>query len=159
MLLSIAVAILIVVAMLGVGAKTTVIGAWYQTLKKSRLTPPNWVFAPAWTFILACAGASGVIASVADMTHTRFASVFALYGLNIIAHMAWSPLFFHCKRPDYALLTIVWLWLTLAGLLALLAPVSTSACLLLVPYIVWVSFALYLNVQIVRLNAPIAGQA
>jgi tryptophan-rich sensory protein len=80
--------------------------------------------------------------------------VAALFGLNIVFHMLWSPLFFNLRRPDWALIEVPFLWLSILGLIVFLAPISRLASLLLTPYILWVSFAAFLNLVIVRLNAP-----
>ncbi len=68
--------------------------------------------------------------------------------------MGWSPLFFTLRRPDWALAEIPLLWLSILALIVGLAPISTLAALLLAPYLVWVSVAAALNLEIVRLNGP-----
>jgi tryptophan-rich sensory protein len=68
--------------------------------------------------------------------------------------MLWTPLFFNLRRPDWALIEVVFLWLSVAALIIGLAPYSSQASWLLVPYLLWVSFAGYLTLKIVRLNRP-----
>jgi tryptophan-rich sensory protein len=81
----------------------------------------------------------------------------ALYGVNIAFHMAWSPLFFNLRRPDWALAEVPFLFLSILGLIVGLAPLSALAPWLLLPYLLWVAFAAFLNLIIVRLNAPFRG--
>jgi tryptophan-rich sensory protein len=68
--------------------------------------------------------------------------------------MLWSPLFFNLKRPDWALIEVLFLWLSILGLMIGLARFSTLAVWLLLPYLLWVTFAAFLNLTIVRMNRP-----
>ena len=80
--------------------------------------------------------------------------ILILFGINIVFHMLWSPLFFNLRRPDWALYEIPFLWLSILALMIGLAPLSSQASWLLLPYLLWVTFAAFLNLTIVRLNAP-----
>jgi translocator protein len=82
--------------------------------------------------------------------------VVILFGTNAVFHALWSPLFFRLRRPDWALIEVVFLWGSLVALVVGLRPISHQASNLIVPYLVWVSFAAYLNVGIVALNRPFA---
>ena len=74
-------------------------------------------------------------------------------------HLLWTPLFFNLRRPDWALIEVGFLWLSVATLMIGLAPYSSKASLLLLPYLLWVAFAAYLNLVIVRMNAPFGSRA
>jgi tryptophan-rich sensory protein len=87
-------------------------------------------------------------------TSAERVTILALYGVNIVFHMAWSPLFFNLRRPDWALIEVPFLWLSILALIVALTPLSPLCALLLAPYLLWVSFAALLNFVIVRLNAP-----
>ncbi|WP_315760721.1 TspO/MBR family protein [Sphingomonas sp. Y38-1Y] len=80
-----------------------------------------------------------------------------LFAVNALCHAAWSPLFFRMRRPDWALVEVVFLWASLVALVVGLWPISTFAALLILPYLAWVSVAAFLNRAIVRLNGPFAG--
>lgn len=151
-----AVAVLLV---LGVGGALTTIDGWYRDLAKPGWNPPDWVFGPAWTVILGLAGWAGVLAWERAGTAGGRALIIGLFAVNAALHMLWSPLFFHCRRPDWALREIPILWLSILSLIVGLAPYSKSASALLLPYLLWVSFAAYLNFTIVRMNGPFDGQA
>jgi tryptophan-rich sensory protein len=138
----------------GLGGAMTPIGPWYRDLKKPVLQPPNWVFGPAWTVILALAAWSAVTAWDAAADDAARLRVLVLFGVNALCHAAWSPLFFRARRPDWALVEVVFLWGSLVALIAGLWPISPRASLLIVPYWLWVSFASWLNWMIVRLNGP-----
>lgn len=148
------VAAITVVLVLGIGAFSTTIDQWYRDLRKPPWNPPDWVFGPAWTVILGLAGWSAVIAWEHAPDAGAGHRILALFGVNIALHMLWSPLFFNCRRPDWALLEIPFLWLSIVALIAVLWPLSPSAAWLLAPYLLWVSFAAYLNWTIVRMNRP-----
>jgi translocator protein len=66
----------------------------------------------------------------------------------------WSPLFFNLRRPDWALIEVPFLWLSIVALMFGLAPLSSASVWLLVPYLLWVTFAAFLNLTIVRMNGP-----
>lgn len=140
--------------LLGVaGGLSTWIGPWYLNLRKPGWKPPDWLFGPAWTAILALAAWSAVTAWRAAPDAGARADVLILFGVNALFFLAWSPLFFIAKRPDLALLEVMFLWASLVALVLGLWPISHLASVLILPYLAWVSFATALNRAIVRLNA------
>ena len=80
------------------------------------------------------------------------------FAINLSLNIMWSLLFFRLQRPDFALYQVPFLWLSIAVLIALMWRYSRTSSLLLVPYLLWVSFAAYLNFTIVQLNAPFPGR-
>jgi translocator protein len=149
-----------VILMLAIGGFTTTVDSWYANLRKPQWNPPNWLFGPAWTVILAGAAWSGVSAwtNAMDDDPGRML-ILALFGTNVVLHMLWSPLFFALKRPDWALIEVPFLWLSIAALMLGVGRYSTLAVWLLLPYLVWVTFAAFLNLKIVRLNRPFGERA
>ena len=154
MMLTIIVAVLITIFVLSVGGITTTVGAWYRDLRKPSWTPPNWIFAPAWTLILALAAWAGVLAWTQANNSSERWGIVLLFGLNIVLHMLWSPLFFNLRRPDWALIEVPFLWLSILALILDVSRLSALAGWLLAPYLLWVAFAAYLNLTIVRMNPP-----
>ena len=152
MALTIVIAASTVFLMLGVGGWMTTIGPWYRDLRKPTWNPPNWVFGPAWTVILALAAWSGVSAWTNASSSTQQIRILVLLAINIILHMLWSPLFFNLRRPDWALIEIPFLWLSIVALMIGFATISPASVWLLAPYLLWVTFAAYLNLTIVRMN-------
>jgi len=138
----------------GIGGLMTPIGTWYRDLRKPGLQPPNWLFGPAWTIILGLAAWSAVIAWNAAVDDAARRSVVILFATNALFHLLWSPLFFKARRPDWALVEVVFLWGSLVALVVGLWPISHQASLLIAPYLLWVSFASWLNWAIDRLNRP-----
>ena len=153
--------ILVALAAVGVvavaGARTTDIGPWYKGLKFPALQPPDWAFGPGWTTIFAFIAASGVVAWNAAGAGDR-ALMLVLFVLNGVLNVFWSPLFFKLRRPDWALYEWVAFWLSVLALVVLLFQISSLAGWLILPYLAWVSFAGWLNWQVVVLNGPFDRQ-
>lgn len=138
------------------GGVMTPIGVWYRQLRKPRWQPPDWAFGPAWTILLGLAAWAAIIAwRAADDSATRRAIVI-MFAVNALCHFLWSPLFFRLRRPDWALVEVVFLWVSLIVLVVGLWPISHAASVMIMPYLAWVSFAAILNATIVRLNGPFA---
>ncbi len=91
---------------------------------------------------------------IPESVRHRAVAIIILFGINIVFHMLWSPLFFNLKRPDWALIEVPFLWLSIVALMFGVAPYSTLAVWLLLPYLLWVAFAAFLNLTIVRMNRP-----
>ena len=136
------------------GGFATRIGPWYHGLRKPAWQPPDWLFGPAWTLIFGFIAASGVLAWWGASDWGRRALVLALFALNAVLNVLWSVLFFTWRRPDWALIEVVALWLSILALVIAFIPFALPASLLLLPYLAWVAFAAVLNRAIVRLNAP-----
>ena len=136
------------------GGLLTEVGPWYRALRKPSWQPPDWLFGPAWTVILGLAAWSASLGWEAAQSGGERAVVVGLFGANALFHLLWSPLFFKFRRPDWALAEVVFLWASLVALVAWLGPRAPLAAWLLVPYLLWVTFAAWLNLTIVRLNAP-----
>lgn len=146
----IAAAAAIVVAVLG--ASMTDLGPWYEDLQKPDWQPPDWAFGPAWTLIFALAAMSGVTAWRAAPTESSREWIIGVFAINGFLNILWSALFFRMHRPDWALIEVVFLWLSILVPIVLFARYSIAASALLVPYLAWVFFAAVLNLEIVRLN-------
>lgn len=159
MTMTIIVAAVITILVLGVGGAMTTVGPWYRELRKPTWNPPDWVFGPAWTLILGLAAWAGVLGWTEAGSSTAREVVASLFGVNIVFHLLWSPLFFNLRRPDWALIEVPFLWLSVLALIVALAPISTLASWLLAPYLLWVAFAAYLNWVIVRMNPPFGAAA
>jgi benzodiazapine receptor len=139
----------------GFGAVITDLGPWYYSLAEPSWKPPDWLFGPAWTVIFALAAMSGYLCwSNAPRYSPNTARVLALFTINGILNIAWSLLFFRVHRLDWALVEVVLLWLSIAGLMVLTARSSKTASWLLLPYLAWVSFAGALNYAVLKLNGP-----
>ncbi len=138
-----------------IGGSVTDVGPWYRRLNFPRLKPPDWLFGPGWTVIFVFIAASGVVAWDAASAEQR-PLIVALFAINAVLNLLWSPLFFKLRRPDWALYEWVPFWLSIAALVVVLFWVSTPAGWLILPYLAWVSYAGWLNWRVVALNPPFA---
>lgn len=138
------------------GGTLTDTGPWYQNLRKPSWQPPDWLFGPAWTVIFALSTVSAVCAWRSAQNRAQREWVIVLFALNGFLNVLWSTLFFALKRPDYALIEVAFLWLSILLPIAVFWRFARPASLYLLPYLVWVSFAAFLNLTVVRLNAPFA---
>lgn len=136
---------------------STEANVWYQTLAISPLQPHGVVFGIAWSVLYALiAIAAAIVWGHKHAAGRSFA--LGLFGLQLGLNLAWSPLFFrqHQILPAFILLLLIWLisvWTTFK-----FAPISRLAAWLLVPYLIWLSFASGLSFTVWQLN-PGAGQA
>lgn len=124
--------------------------AWYVGLEKSSLTPPNWVFPVAWTTLYITIGIS-LYAFVMKSPGDRRPAL-AVFAVQLVLNAMWSWLFFGLHQPGLALVDIVLMWLSIVGTIVMFARGSKLAAGLLVPYLLWVSFATYLNFAIWSAN-------
>ena len=136
------------------GAVLTEIGPWYDGLKKPSWKPQDWAFGPVWTTIFVLTVIATALAwQAAEGTAARPLIFWAL-SVNAILNIAWSGIFFKLRRPDWALREVVLLWFSILALIVVLGAVSTWAGVLLLPYLLWVSTASFLNLRIVQMNGP-----
>lgn len=135
---------------IGTIATVSNIATWYATLAKPAFSPPNWVFGPAWTVLFALMGISLYLIYRSkkkdDSAYLAFAAQFAL---NIL----WSFAFFGAYSPFYGLVVIALLWLAIAYAIFRFYQISKTAAYLLIPYLLWVSFAAVLNYSVFVLNS------
>lgn len=144
-----------VVALGGLGIVATDLSSWYYALRKPSWQPPDFLFGPVWTTIFVLAAIAFVLGwESPGASPSRRQALVAAYVANGVLNTLWSVLFFRMKRPDWALVEVVPLWLSIAAMILVLWPLSRLAALLVVPYLVWVTFATVLNRAIIRLNGP-----
>lgn len=137
----------------GLGALATYPNlAWYAGLAKPSFTPPNWVFAPTWTalYALMALAAWRVLSLSAALPLRRHALVFFL--VQLVLNAAWSWAFFGLHAPALAFFVIIGLLAGILGMLEMFWKLDRVAGLLVVPYLLWTSFAALLNYGILKLN-------
>jgi translocator protein len=137
-----------------IGATITLIGPWYHSLNQPPWAPPDMLFGPAWTLIFALCAISGATAWMAAPTRDTANMLIGLYAFNGFLNLLWSFLFFRLQRPDIAAVQVWLLWASIALLINVTRRYSPTAAWLLVPYLLWVTFAAILNASVVMRNGP-----
>jgi tryptophan-rich sensory protein len=134
------------------GATATDLGPWYQNLTKPWWQPPDWLFGPAWTLIFTLTAIAGIIAWDSARDRAEREWIVAAFALNGFLNVLWSMLFFRLKRPDWSVVEVAALWLSIALMILVVSRSNKIASWLLLPYLAWVTFAGILNLAVVRLN-------
>ncbi len=126
-------------------------GAWYAELAKPPLNPPNWVFPPVWTALYGLMAVAAWLVWRARGLRGGLPAL-ALFALQLVLNAAWSWLFFGLHLIGVALLDLGVLWVALLFTLSAFWRVAVLGGVLLLPYLLWVSFAAYLNLGLWYLN-------
>ncbi len=148
----IAVAICLFVGFLSSFATQSSISDWYVTLKKPSFNPPNWIFGPVWTVLYVLMGVAAGIVWNKGSHHKWVKTALYHFIFQLIFNAAWSIVFFGMRSPSYALLIIIILLLLIVLTIRWFRIINKTAALLLIPYLLWVSFATILNYSIWVLN-------
>ncbi len=151
------------------------IKTWYASLEKPVLNPPNWLFAPVWTILFLLMGISlylvwaknwkietpenksakkawNPISEKLWSGTWKEENAVAIFVLQLILNILWSVIFFGLKMPSIAFVEILMLWVAILYTIVNFYRISKIAAYLLIPYILWVTFAAILNFSIVTLN-------
>lgn len=128
------------------------IPSWYSTLNKPPFSPPNFVFGPVWTILYMLMGLSAFLVWQKGMKKEKVKNALKLFALQLFLNFIWSILFFGLRSPLLGLIDILILWGLILITMIKFHRVSRPAAYLLIPYILWVSFATILNFSILLLN-------
>ncbi len=124
----------------------------YADLAKPPLAPPGWVFPVVWTALYIMMGATSYLVLESGNSPRSIRTSLGIYGLQLAVNFFWPVIFFTWRMYFFAFVWLVVLWF-LAGLaLLLFAYHSKTAGLLLLPYLLWITFAGYLNLAVALLN-------
>jgi translocator protein len=133
-----------------VGSRFTDTGAWYQALQQPAWQPPDWLFGPVWTLLYAMMAVAAWL--VWRDRGFRAPAALTLFLVQLALNVAWSWLFFGEQRPDLAFGEIVLLWIAILATLLAFWRIRPLAGALLIPYLLWVTYAATLNYSIWQLN-------
>lgn len=126
--------------------------AWYNALNKSVLTPDGWVFGVAWTILYALLGISLYFVMTSNRMVTYKTRPYALFGVQMALNALWCYLFFGLHMVELAFVTLVALVAVSIWMMRSFHRISRAAAYLVVPYVLWLLFALYLNGTILFIN-------
>jgi len=139
-------------ALLGSLFTRNAVSDWYANLNKPIFTPPDWLFGPVWTALYLLMALSALLIWHKGLENSAVRIALALFLFQLILNALWMPLFFGLKMPLVAFIEILLLLAAIGLTIMSFARVSIPAALLLLPYILWTSFAAVLNFSIWLLN-------
>ncbi|MES2014685.1 MAG: TspO/MBR family protein [Patescibacteria group bacterium] len=139
-------------AFLGTYFTVGAIDSWYATLVRPTFAPPNWIFAPVWTLLYALMAIAAWRVYGKWKTNRTVGMTLAVYVVHLAINTLWSIVFFGFHSPLMAFGVIAILWALIIYLTLRFYAIDHIAGILFIPYLLWVSFAAYLNLSIVLLN-------
>lgn len=149
--LVISIAIPLLAGFIGSFFTSATVDTWYQNLIKPSFNPPGWVFGPVWTILFVLMGVALYLVWVQwPKKQTKIAIYF--FSAQMALNVLWSYFFFYLQKPLYSFIEIIILWAAILGTIITFYKVDKRTLYLLLPYILWVSFAAVLNFMIVYLN-------
>jgi translocator protein len=125
------------------------IPGWYEALEKPALNPPSWIFGPVWIFLYLLMGIALFLIWEKGFKNKKVKTAMGIFSIQLILNALWTPLFFGAQNPVLAFIDITLLWLAIIWTMHAFYKVSKPATYLLIPYIIWVSFAIYLNASFI----------
>lgn len=128
------------------------IPTWYATLHKPFFSPPPWIFGPVWTLLYALMGVAIYLIWKPGWQKKKVKTAIQFFLAQLTANFWWSPIFFGLRSPFWGLVVILVMWMLIVMTMKKFYPLSKTAFALMVPYLVWVSFATLLNAGILLLN-------
>ena len=121
---------------------------WYSGLAKPSITPPSWVFGVVWTLLFVLMAVSLFLVWKPKTGRV----VYIAFSLQLFLNVLWSAIFFGLRSPLLALVEIFILWASILWCVILFYKVDKNSAYLLIPYLLWVSFAIVLNALFVAMN-------
>jgi tryptophan-rich sensory protein len=141
-------------AVAGIGGSLTVLDSWYFALIQPAWKPPDPAFGVIWTTIFSLCAVSGWLGWHACPGREARRSWLVLWAVNAFFNIFWSQIYFKWHRPDWSMMELPFIWLTILALMGFIYPRRRLAAVLLLPYLLWVSTAGLLNHATVELNGP-----
>lgn len=124
----------------------------FETINKPSLSPPSWLFPVVWTVLFILMGIASYLVLVLGKPQMEIKRALVVYGIQLIFNFFWSIFFFNFSLYLFSFIWLVLLWLLILATTVLFYRISKPAGYLMIPYLLWVTFAGYLNFQIYLLN-------
>lgn len=128
------------------------IPTWYAAQVKPPLNPPNWIFGPVWSILYTMMGIAIFLVIKDGITPGVVKAAVWMFAAQLAFNTLWSVVFFGAKNALFAIPIIALMWGCILGCIILFWGISRPASVMMMPYLLWVSFASYLNVGIYWLN-------
>lgn len=124
----------------------------FQQLNKPPLTPPGFLFPIVWTILYTLMGIASYLIVTSGKNQEDIQTALMAYGLQLFVNISWPIFFFRFDWYLFAFFVILLLWLFIVRTIRLFYDISKPAAYLMIPYLIWVTFATYLNAGFVALN-------
>ncbi len=131
---------------------TPSIPGWYAGLAKPSFNPPNGVFGPVWTTLYALMGIAAYLVYERGRKNREGKRALTVFGAQLVLNALWSIVFFGAHMILGGVIVIVILWGMIVATIWLFRKISKASAFLLIPYILWASFATVLNISLYVLN-------
>ncbi|MBO4746137.1 MAG: tryptophan-rich sensory protein [Alphaproteobacteria bacterium] len=125
---------------------------WYNGLIKSGLTPPGWVFSVAWTILYILLGVALYLIIVTVRRGINKFNSYVLFGTQLVLNGLWSFMFFGAHLPGFSLLILLALFIVSVWMAREFFAINRPAAYLVIPYLLWMMFAFYMNAYIALMN-------
>lgn len=150
--LTISIIVCELVGIIGSIFTSNAISEWYVYLNKPSFSPPNWLFGPVWTTLYFLMGVSFYLIFIKGWHKKNIQQACYLFITQLALNFIWTPVFFGLRSPFLGFIVIIALWLAIIMTMKKFYSISKPAFYLLIPYLLWVSFASVLNGMIWWLN-------
>ena len=137
---------------IGMLVTSPAISTWYPALAKPALNPPNWIFGPVWTILYILMGLAAFFAWNKGKKKRDVKLALGIFVFQLILNLFWSIIFFGAHNPGVAFIELISLWCAILALVLAFREVYRPAFYLIIPYLLWVTFAGYLNYSVWQLS-------
>jgi tryptophan-rich sensory protein len=128
------------------------IPTWYAGLVKPPLNPPNWIFGPVWSALYTLMAIAVFLVVKKGFATEGVKLAVYVFAAQLVFNTLWSVVFFGARTTFMPIFIIVALWISILACIILFWKISKTASIMMMPYLLWVSFASYLNIGVFILN-------
>ncbi|MGB7969579.1 MAG: TspO/MBR family protein [Methanobacterium sp.] len=128
------------------------ITTWYVSLIKPSWTPPNWAFGPIWSTLYVLMGISLFLVWREGLERKDVKIAILVFAVQLVINVLWSLVFFASHNIIGGLVMVIVLWISVLITILVFYRISKPAALILIPYLIWVTIAGYLNYTVFLLN-------
>lgn len=128
------------------------LSGWYISLNKAPFNPPNWIFGPVWTILYALMGIAAYLILSKGFKKPAVKTALYIFSTQLALNVLWSVVFFGLRSPFYGMVAIILMWIAILATILKFYGISRTAGYVMIPYILWVSFAAVLNYYVFILN-------
>lgn len=124
----------------------------FATVEKPPLSPPGWLFPVVWTILYTLMGISSYLILTSDADESAKEGAIRVYGLQLLANFLWPTFFFNFRWYGFSFFWLLLLWFLVVVMILRFWKINKLAAYMNIPYLIWLTFAAYLNWGIWRLN-------